>query len=207
MCFEVLNVHCRSMFLSFQVLCCCFLDILCNQLMKCLTELITYLLSHGSPINFEGWALRFASVILLLDLRKLGRLFFSNRGEENGYIGSSSIICYLACQEKSFGLIVAVRWEICQVVTCSSHGWGDLEFLVLGSSLLPAPINCQLFWERILFPLSLSEEALGERAASSGYEGWVACRVVVSNAEHLNWDTPSLLYVLMQHIHVSHDLL
>lgn len=96
---------------------------------------------------------------------------------------------------------------MCQVVTCSSHGWGDLEFLVLGSSLLPAPINCQLFWERILFPPSLSEEAQGERGAPSGYDGWVACRVVVSNTEHLNWDTPSLLYVLMQHIHVSHDLL
>lgn len=47
---------------------------------------------------------------------------------------------------------MAVRWETCHVLTSSSHGWVDLEILILDSSLLPLPLSCQLFWERILFP-------------------------------------------------------
>lgn len=175
--------------------------------MNYLTELITYLLFSWVTNQLQRLGFKMCVSHTTTWFKEVSRLFFSYRGEENGYIVSSSIISYLSCQDKSFAPIVAVRWEMCQVVTCTSHGWGELEFLVLCFSLLALPINCQLFWERILFPPSFSEEALGELGAPSGCDGWMACRVVVSNAECLNWDTPSLLDVLIQRIHVSHDLL
>lgn len=99
--------------------------------------------------------------------KEVSRLLFSGRGEENGYIASSSIIWYLACQEKCLGPTVAVRWEMCQVVPRSSRGWGDVEFLVLGSSMLPLPINC---WSFSLHP------SLKKRWVSWGHPGDVVAR-------------------------------